>query len=231
MKKSQVKVAIIDNSIHPAIYTPVLHWTSYFDKEWHSFRAKDGVLPNLDHGYTHIIITGSEASIVEREAWVYEEVALIKDAVTRGLSILGSCYGHQLMALAVAGPESVRGSPHPEVGWIPIKIKENAGILGNQGIVYMFSIHFDEVINLNEDFSIIAHTEFCDIHAFQYKNMPVWGIQAHPEINIDSAGIFLNNLVEQGTGLTPLYERVLNSSPKDSGLIFTIMKKFYNNLP
>lgn len=229
MKKSQVKVAIIDNSINTAIYTPVLHWTSYFDQEWRSFRAKDGMLPDLDQGYTHIIVTGSEASIVEREEWVYEEVALIRDAVKRDLSILGSCYGHQLLALALAGPESVRRSPHPEIGWIPIKIKENSGILGNSGTAHMFSIHFDEVIKLNNDFSIIAYSEFCDIHAFQYKNLPIWGVQAHPEIDVESARIFLKKLIEQGTELTPLYEKVFNSYPKDSGRIFTIMKKFCNN--
>jgi len=226
MKKSQVKVAIVDNSIDPRLYTPVLHWTSYFDNEWYNFRAKDGVFPDLDQGYSHLIITGSEASIVEREDWVYEEISLVKDAVKRGLSILGSCYGHQLLALALAGPGSVRRSPHPEIGWIPIEIKENAGILGDSGTAYMFSIHFDEVINLNKDFSIIASSEFCNIHAFQYKDMPIWGIQAHPEINIKAARIFLKKLIEQGSGLCSLYKQVWNSSPKDSNLIFTIIKNF-----
>lgn len=226
MKKSQAKIAIIDNSIEPSIYTPVKHWSTYLDLEWDDFRAKKGILPDLDCGYSHIIITGSEASIMEREDWVDKEVVLIQEAVERGISILGSCYGHQLLALALAGPESVRRSPHPEVGWIPIKIKESKGILGNDNTAHMFSIHFDEVINLNSDFSIIASSEFCDIHAFQYKDKPIWGIQAHPEINIEAARFFLKRLIEQGTWLKPLFERVLNSPPKDSGHIFTILKGF-----
>jgi GMP synthase-like glutamine amidotransferase len=226
MKKSQVKIAIIDNSIDPSIYMPVKHWSTYLDEEWYDFRAKNGMFPDLNHGYTHIRITGSEASIIEREKWVEQEITLIKEAILRGLSILGSCYGHQLLALALAGPGSVRRSPHPEVGWIPLEIKSNKGILGDNNTAYMFSIHFDEVINLNDDFSIIAASEFCDVHAFQYQDKPIWGIQAHPEINIGAAKFFLKKLIEQGSYLKPLFEKVLNSSPKDSRHIFTIMKEF-----
>lgn len=226
MKKSQVKIAIIDNSVDPSIYMPVKHWSKYLDEEWYGFRAKEGIFPDLNHGYTHIIITGSEASIIDREEWVDKEVALIQEAVERGLAILGSCYGHQLLALALVGPESVRRSPHPEVGWIPIEIKASKGILGNSNTADMFSIHFDEVINLNDDFSIMASSEFCDIHAFQYQDKPIWGIQAHPEISIEAAKFFLEKLIEQGTHMQPLFEKVLNSSPKDSGHIFTILENF-----
>jgi len=226
MKKSQVKVAIIDNSIDSSIYKPVVHWSSYINEEWDDFRAKEGIFPDLNQEYSHIIITGSEASIIEREAWVYKEIDFIQEAIDKGLSILGSCYGHQLLALAIVGPEAVRRSPHPEVGWVPIKIKDRGGIFGNKSAAHMFSIHFDEVIALNKDFSIIASSEFCDIHAFQFKDKPIWGIQAHPEINIEAARFFLRKLIAKGNGLNTLFKRVLNSNPNDSGHIFTIMKKF-----
>ncbi len=53
------KLAIIDNSLWPDIYNPVEHWAAHLDLPYRSFRAKDGFLPDLEDGYTHLIITGS----------------------------------------------------------------------------------------------------------------------------------------------------------------------------
>lgn len=72
MKKG-VKVAFIDNSIDSSIYNPEEHWKPYLDAEWDSFKATKNHFPDLKKGYTHLLLTGSEASIVERENWVYEE--------------------------------------------------------------------------------------------------------------------------------------------------------------
>jgi GMP synthase-like glutamine amidotransferase len=84
------KLAIIDNSFWPDIYNPVEHWTSWLDLPVRAFRAVDGYLPELDDGYTHLIVTGSEASIVDFYPWVQPEADLIKEAVDRGLAVIGS---------------------------------------------------------------------------------------------------------------------------------------------
>ena len=119
-----MKVAFIDNSIDSSIYNPEEHWKPYFGVEWNSFRATKNRFPDLRKGYTHLILSGSEASIIEKENWVYEEIEVVQDAVEKGLSILGSCYGHQLLASALLGSSSVQRCVQPEVGWIPIQIIE-----------------------------------------------------------------------------------------------------------
>ncbi|MBN1271737.1 MAG: type 1 glutamine amidotransferase [Candidatus Aminicenantes bacterium] len=226
LKKNNRKIAIIDNSIDESLYRPTEHWGAYLeDVSWHSFRAKYGKLPVLEK-YTHLLLTGSEASILERDKWVEEEVSLVREAVNRGMAVLGSCYGHQLLALALKGPDSIGRCLEPEIGWYLVTVKENNTLLGEKGVLYSFSIHFDEVVSLDDSFQILAETEKCRIQAFQLTGKPVWGLQIHPEINPVQAREILQFLSERQTGQNDLYTRALAMNPLDSGIINQIIKTF-----
>ena len=224
--KKKVRVAVIDNSLDPSLYNPVNHWSAFLDVPWESFRPMEGRFPDLKQDFTHIILTGSEASIMEREPWVVQEVEFVREAVAGGLPILGSCYGHQLLALALRGPAQVRRCPHPEVGWIPISIKEKNSLLGDQDMIYAFAIHFDEVVTLDEEFTILASTERCPIQAFELKGRPIWGVQFHPEINIPQAKKFLQDLIPLGLKTTSYFKEALLSPSRDSGVIKRIVQHF-----
>jgi len=226
MREKEVKVAFIDNSIDTSIYNPQEHWKPYLGVAWDSFKATKSHFPDLKKGYTHLILSGSEASIIERESWVYEEIEVVQDAVEKGLSILGSCYGHQLLACALLGSSSVQRCAHPEVGWIPIQIKVENELLGKKRQAFSFSSHFDEVVNLSDAFLVLASSEDCQIQAFQLKKRPIWGIQIHPEIDISNAQILLKKFISLNLETKPFFEKALKSTPKDSELIRKIIKSF-----
>ena len=225
-KRDQVKVAIIDNSIDSELYNPVSHWKSYLEVDYIPFKAKKSQFPNLKDGYTHLLLTGSEASIMERENWVYEEVEVVQQAVEQSLSILGSCYGHQLLALALAGPSSVRRCEFPEIGWIAVDIIKESTLLGKKRQAYSFSVHFDEVKDPGESFVILSSTELCPVQAFQIKEKPIWGIQIHPEIDILRAKELLRHLLFVSPRHRDFYQKALDSAPKDSELIYRIIQTF-----
>ncbi len=230
MMKKDAKLALIDNSIDSSIYTPEDHWKPYLTIEWDSFKATHNQFPDLSKGrYSHVLLTGSEASILEREEWVDAEVEVVHQAIEEGIPILGSCYGHQLLAFALSGPSSVRRSTHPEVGWISIQTKECSELLGESSQAYSFSIHFDEVVSDNENFHILAYSEHCQVQAFQWKSKPVWGIQIHPEIDVPHARALLKNLISLKLKTTPIYEEALKSTPRDSGLIKHIVQDFLSS--
>lgn len=226
MEKRKIKVAIIDNSINSEIYSPVKHWRTYLKVEWEAFSAKKGMFPDLSEGYTHLILTGSEASIIERDLWVYQEVEFVREAVAKNLPVLGSCYGHQLLAVALAGYKNVHRCKKPEIGWIPIKIRIDNPLLGPRGVFYAYNLHFDEVIDLDDKFEILASTEQCRIHAFKLRNQPIWGLQAHPEINIPRGRQLFNNLISLETKMAPYFKEGLCSRPRDSNLIHRIIANF-----
>jgi len=221
------KLAIIDNSLWPDIYNPVEHWAAHLDLPYRSFRAKDGFLPDLEDGYTHLIITGSEASIIDLEPWVLAEAALVKEAVESGLTILGSCYGHQLLALALAGHGCVRRAERPEIGWSQVEILKPDPLLGPAGKLYVFSSHYDEVHNLDESqFEVLARSPNCQVQAFRVKGKNVWGLQAHPEIDPEAAARLLQGMLQKGFAGQELIREALNSEPRDDRWIELISGNF-----
>jgi len=231
MKNSaqKIKIAIIDNSIDHSVYNPIQHWQTHLNEEWQAFRAPYGIFPRLDQCWTHLILTGSEVSILERDDWVRREVFLVQEALERGISILGSCYGHQLLALAICGPSHLKRCAHPEVGWISIEVKQDNDLLGRRRKVFSFSSHFDEVVDLGSEFHILASSEDCQIQAFQWKEKPVWGIQMPPEINPLQGKIFLKNVISRGFETSVYFEKALKQKPRDSDLIRPILKRFLSS--
>jgi GMP synthase-like glutamine amidotransferase len=225
LKEKDIKVAIIDNAIDHSIYNPIRHWKIWLNRDFAVFRAPEKRFPDLKD-FSHLILTGSEASILEREQWVDEEIKLVKGAADMGLSILGSCYGHQLLAVALAGPRHVQKSAHPEIGWIPVQISKNNGFMGKSGQAYAFSSHLDEVIDLPENFKVLASSENCAIQALRLKEKPIWGLQIHPEMNISEALIYLKNRVENRHAPGQLFKQALDSEPRDSGLIRHVVRRF-----
>ena len=226
-----VRLAIIDNSIFPEIYKPVEHWSSHLSVPWEAFVARDHRFPDPGR-FTHLILSGSEASILEPAGWVAEEAEVVAEAVRRGLAVLGSCWGHQLLALALLGPGHVGRCARPEVGWIPVRLAAESDLLGQAGEEPLsFSIHFDEVRDIDGAFEVLASTDVCAVQAMRLKAAPVWGLQCHPEVDIPTGLKFLRDLIDSGfKGREALLE-ALASTPGDSGLIRRIVPAFLASPP
>jgi GMP synthase-like glutamine amidotransferase len=223
--KQAVRVAIVDNSIDPGIYRPVEHWSRHLSVPWDAFVAREGRFPD-PAAYSHIILTGSEASILERDPWAAAEADFVREAVAGGTAVLGSCWGHQLLGFALAGESHVRRCARPEIGWIPIRVGQECEILGPAGTPYTFSVHYDEVRDLPASFEILASTDACPIQAFRFEGKPVWGLQCHPEMDVPTGLRFLHDLVECGFKDRDSLLEALRTPPRDSGLIRRIVRTF-----
>jgi GMP synthase-like glutamine amidotransferase len=224
-------VAIVDNSIDPAVYRPVDHWARTLSVPWQAFVARERQLPDPG-AFSHVILTGSEASILEREPWVDAEAAFVREVVARGAVVLGSCWGHQLLAFALAGASTVRRAARPEIGWIPVRVVTTCDLLGRAGTTpYTFSIHFDEVRDLPASFEVLASTETCPVQAFRAGARPVWGLQCHPEIDIPTGRASLRAFVDSGFKGRDLILEALKQTPRDSGLIRRIVRAFLSTTP
>ncbi|MCJ7586932.1 MAG: hypothetical protein MUQ00_03405 [Candidatus Aminicenantes bacterium] len=92
-----VKLALIDNSVDPDSYPPCAQWGEFLSVPFDSFRARDGRLPDLGDGYTHLILTGSEASILERSG-VFRSIPKYRSSGG------GSCSGISPIAARCGGP-------------------------------------------------------------------------------------------------------------------------------
>ncbi len=227
-----MKVLILDNAIDHDVYKPVGHWKKFLDIPFDSFHASKGELPGDISQYTHVIITGSEDSITDERDWIGAEEEIIKKAVEDGKVVLGSCYGHQLLAKSLFGKKVVGKSKTPELGWDYLEIIRNDKLLGDAGnLLPVLLIHFDEVKNLPEDYvDILSSTKGCRIQAFKLKDRPVWGIQSHPEINVKEGQATFERMIakaeKENSPRLDLFLKARDSVPKDASWFEGFMRKF-----
>lgn len=227
-----MKVLILDNSIDHEIYDPLSHWQRFVNCGFDSFHASKGEFPDGIDEYTHIILTGSEASIMEATDWSAREEEIVREAVSAGKAVLGSCYGHQLLARALFGGDAVGKSATPEVGWDYLDIVRSDKMLGEKETrLPTFLIHFDEVKDVpKHEAYVLASTPICSIQIFRLKHKPVWGIQAHPEISIKEGFEALRRMIELATHEKSkelrIYENALETIPVDAAWFHGFMDEF-----
>jgi GMP synthase (glutamine-hydrolysing) len=161
----------------------------------HGLRADEDLAP-----FSHLILSGSEASAAEDRPWTGPLEAVTRRAIDAGLPVLGICYGHQFLARALLGREHVRRAAVPEFGWIRPSLRPNPLFEGIEDLLAMVS-HFDEVHGLTSEFQVLGASPDCAVHAFQYRDLPVWGVQFHPEYGPAEADAIFRILAAECPGL------------------------------
>ncbi len=142
--------------------------------------------------HTHLILTGSELSASQRNPRDDELCAMIRAFVEAGRRVYGICYGHQMIARALAGDDCCRRAATPEFGWKQLAIELDALFAGIPELIAVHS-HYDEVHDLPAPFRVIASTADCAVQAFAYGDRPVWGTQFHPELTFATGTAMLQD--------------------------------------
>ena len=141
-------------------------------------------LPELDT-ISGMIITGSAAMITDDADWNFTTMDYVQESVRRKIPILGICYGHQLLALALGGKVGFH-SQGREIGTVTINLTSNAGedplFKGLPNTFPAQSSHSQSVIDLPKDAVLLACNAFEPHHGFRLGNN-LWGIQFHPEFS------------------------------------------------
>ena len=227
------RILFLDNAIENDVYQPLTYWEPLLLFPYDLFRISAGQWPDGLDSYSHILITGSTASVLDDTEWMQKEAALIREAVDKGKVILGSCFGHQMIARSLFGLDAVRRREKPEIGWPDIQILVNDTLLGKADhTINAFVFHFDEVCKVPEDQAILtARSADCEILAFKLNDRPVWGIQPHFEMGIVE-GI---QIIDRSAGdEIPDKQYFFNNTenrPRDSGWIIPLMKAFHETRP
>lgn len=188
---------VVDCSVEPEMYCPVAHWGRFLAADAVAWRPRDGgPAPDLA-SCSHVLVTGSEASITSADPWIDAACDVVRAAATAGVPVLGSCFGHQLLVRALAGRAFVRASATPELGWIEVvrtDPRPDPVLDALPWPLACFSSHFDEVAPLPPGWDCLATTPRCDNAVIRLAGRPVWGIQHHPEILPDEGASLLRGL-------------------------------------
>jgi GMP synthase (glutamine-hydrolysing) len=135
------------------------------------------------------VITGSGSSVYWDEPWLPETKAWVREAVDRGLPALGICFGHQLLADVLGG--TVEGMGEYELGYREVQqMAETPIFSGVDDSFFVFVTHSDVVTELPAEAELTARNEY-GVHGFRKEH--VFGVQAHPEYDKQTAEIVTEN--------------------------------------
>jgi GMP synthase (glutamine-hydrolysing) len=162
-------------------------------------RAPQGDLPSNLLKYDRVVISGSVTSANEDAPWIAKLEESIRRWIENGTPLLGVCYGHQMIARTLGGKQSVGRAARPEFGWSRIDVlNEDPLFEGLPQWFYSYSSHYDEVCDLHPSLKLLARSEICGVQAYAMEGKPVWGIQFHPEKNLDEATTEIRAKIKKG---------------------------------
>jgi GMP synthase (glutamine-hydrolysing) len=135
--------------------------------------------------------------------WMDTEKRFIRDALGRGLPILGVCLGSQLLAeVAGASPHRI---PVPEIGWYEVEITEAGAedpLLGPLApSAELFEWHH-YVAPLPPGAVELARTPLY-VQAFRIEGKPAWGLQFHAEVTLENLFSWLDGWHRAEAAATP----------------------------
>ena len=165
-------------------------WGLAVDRYW----AFEGNFPERIYNYDGIFLSGSPHSAYEEIPFIHHEHELIERAAETGIPMLGICFGHQILASALCGRDQVFRRQTCEVGyrWLDVETGAVDDSVAQDLVprVYMFVWHNDEVRAEHPDINVLATSPDCPNHIWRFRDLPIWGIQGHPEVTLDQSRIW-----------------------------------------
>ena len=143
------------------------------------FVSKNHFPPRLDD-YDAILVTGSPCSVHDEHEWIDRLGALIRQAAERGKRVVGSCFGHQLVARTFGGEVG-----YNENGWLignfDVHISESRDwMLPETRVTAMFHFNQERVTRLPDSARAFAHTDQYRDYSFTIGDN-IMCFQGHPE--------------------------------------------------
>ncbi len=143
-----------------------------------TYRCLDGEMPGHSRECAAWIITGSRYSVLSPSPWVAALTEFVRIAVEDGCAVLGICFGHQLMAVAMGG----QVSRHP-TGWcIGRQLYRFSNCHQEPQTLELNAFHQDQVSACPPSAKLLAGSETCRFAVLGYGDRAL-SFQAHPEFS------------------------------------------------
>lgn len=150
-----------------------------------NFGRDPGLRPALAR-YAALIVLGGPMNADQIDSYpnLATEVAIIREALAKDMSVLGICLGAQLLAKALGG--SVTRNPVPEIGWFDVELtdagRQDPVLSTFAGRQTVFQWHEDG-ISLPETAAVhLASSPASPVQAFR-SGQHAYGFQFHLEVD------------------------------------------------
>jgi GMP synthase-like glutamine amidotransferase len=104
------------------------HFATFLDANrigWRLVKLDAGEpVPASSEPFSGLAFMGGPMSANDELPWTQPVLALMRDAVARGVPVIGHCLGGQMLARALGG--EVKRNPVKEIGWNPVRREDSA---------------------------------------------------------------------------------------------------------
>ncbi len=186
----------MQNSKNSTDVDPVLERIVASGMEVTQFDAYRGAFPDDLAGYDAMYLTGSPHGAYDDVPWIHREHEVLQQAAASRLPMLGVCFGSQILGSALCGRDQVFRRSACEVGYVDLAVRNDRDdplLAGIGDELRMFVWHNDEVRAEHADMTILASSLDCPNHIWRFRDLPIWGIQGHPEVTTSTATEWLDS--------------------------------------
>jgi GMP synthase-like glutamine amidotransferase len=150
-------------------------------------RLVDGEALPDPAGLEAILITGSSAGVYDDLDWIAPLERFVRAAYDARISMVGICFGHQLIAQALGGTVA-KSDKGWGIGRHVYDVVPDNGVIDGEKIAIACS-HQDQVIEPPAGATTILHSTFTPHAGLLYKNGTTLSVQPHPEFTAAFADI------------------------------------------
>ena len=164
-------------------------------------------VPEHVEDFSGICLMGGAMSVNDPLPWVTQTCALIREAVSKDIPVIGHCLGGQLMSKALGG--NITRNPIKEIGWGSICATDNDSArhwLGDRleesgGLAEVFQWH-GETFDLPPGTQLLFSNEYCTHQAFTLGSH--LAMQFHVEMTLEMIRAWCQCWQTEVEGITPL---------------------------
>ena len=166
---------VVDNG---SVYTKsILDFLKTNDIEFEQLRFDEVPIASLDL-YHSIILSGRRENNPKMNAI---NAKIIKYALENQKSLLGICYGAEILALTLGG--TIKKMNTSRQGLHEIDVIEDNPICNRK--IRAFESHSYMIAKLDSSFKQLAKSTSCKFEIFQLNEHNIFGTQFHPEMSND----------------------------------------------
>lgn len=129
-----------------------------------------------------LVAPGSIQCPLDDDKWIRDMEEFLRGAIKTKIPMLGICFGHEAFASAFGGRLAHRGEYTIATRYIKI-LRDDPIFAGFAGETRQVVAHSYHVVEAPPDFEVIGVTEDCPVQVMKHKELPVYGVQFHPEVD------------------------------------------------
>lgn len=134
------------------------------------YDVASGVFPSSPNACDAWLVSGSVSSANDPDPWIGRLCAFVRAAYARGSKLVGVCFGHQVIALALGGRVEQADAYAAGV----------RDYIFDHTVTPLVASHGDQVVAVPPGASVVGHAPYCPYAALRYGNR-AFSVQPHPE--------------------------------------------------